>query len=153
MNLSRMLTKVMQVGVLFLATFAQSLNALEAADDRQEVKLPPMVREHMLRNMRDHLMALEEITRYLADKQFDMAAEIAESRLGMSSLDAHGASHMSQFLPKEMGQIGMKMHRAASRFSITAVNAELEGGQTKALSALSDVIQQCVACHAGYKVQ
>jgi hypothetical protein len=148
-----MLTKAMQVSVLFVAIFAQSSNPLEAANDRQEVELPPMVREHMLRNMRDHLMALEEIMRYLADKQFDTAAEIAENRLGMSSLDAHGASHMSQFLPQEMGQIGMKMHRAASRFSIAAINAELEGGQTKALSALSEVIQQCVACHAGYKVQ
>jgi cytochrome c556 len=153
MNLSRILTIAMQVTVLFVATFAHSPTALEAANDRQEVKLPPMVREHMLRNMRDHLMALEEITRSLGDKQFDKAAEIAESRLGMSSLDTHGASHMSQFLPQEMGQIGMKMHRAASRFSIAAINAELEGGQTKALSALSEVIQQCVSCHAGYKIQ
>ena len=107
----------------------------------------------MLRNMRDHLMALEEITRHLADNQFDTAAEIAENRLGLSSLESHGASHMNQFLPQEMGQIGMKMHRAASRFAIAVKDAELEGGHPRALSALSEVIQQCVACHAGFKVQ
>jgi len=153
MNLSKILTRSMHIGVLFVATIVQSTDVLEAADDRQEVKLPPMVREHMLHNMRDHLLALEEITRYLADSQFDRAASIAESRLGLSSLESHGASHMSQFLPEEMGQIGMNMHRAASRFSIAAKDAELEGGQFGALSALSEVIQQCVACHAGYKVQ
>ena len=112
-----------------------------------------MMREHMLRNMRDHLVALGEITRHLADSQFDTASEIAENRLGLSSLESHGASHMSQFLPQEMGKIGMEMHRAASRFAIEVKNAELEGGHPQALSALSEIVQQCVACHAGFRVQ
>lgn len=121
-------------------------------DDRIAVQLPSMMREHMLSNMRDHLLALEEITRYLADEQYDDAAELAENRLGLSSLDAHGASHMGKYLPPEMGQTGMSMHRAASRFALAARNAEVEGGLNKAFSALSEVMQQCVACHAAYRI-
>jgi hypothetical protein len=128
------------------------LNPALADDGRQTVQLPDMVREHMLSNMRDHLLALEEITRYLASQQYDKAAEIAENRLGMSSLELHGASHLGKFIPKEMGAIGTNMHRAASRFALAATDAEIEGGLNKAFAALSEVMQQCVACHSGYKV-
>jgi len=127
-------------------------NPVQADDGRQTVELPDMMREHMLSNMRDHLLALEEITRYLANQQYDEAAEVAENRLGMSSMGSHGASHLGKFMPKEMGAIGTNMHRAASRFALAATDAELEGGLNKAFSALSEVMQQCVACHAGYKV-
>jgi len=55
-------------------------------------------------------------------------------------------------MPKEMRAIGTNMHRAASRFALAAKDAEIEGGLNKAFAALSEVMQQCVACHAGYKV-
>lgn len=122
------------------------------ADDRQKVELPPMMREHMLANMRDHLLALQEITAYLASGAYDQAAEVAENRLGMSSLDAHGASHMAKFMPEGMAAMGTGMHRAASRFAISANDAEIEGGLAKAFGALSEVMQQCVACHAAFRV-
>ena len=124
-----------------------------ADDGRVAVKLPDMMREHMLGNMRDHLFALEEITRYLANQKYDEAAEVAENRLGMSSLKLHGASHLGEFMPKEMGDIGTSMHRAASRFALVAIDAELDGGLNKVFSALSDVMSQCVACHSAYKIQ
>lgn len=142
----------MQVRIFAAAIAFFILNPVLADDGRQTVQLPDMMREHMLSNMRDHLLALEEITRYLASEQYDEAAEIAENRLGMSSLESHGASHLGQFMPKEMGAIGTNMHRAASRFALAARDAELEGGLGKAFSALSEVMQQCVACHSGYKV-
>jgi hypothetical protein len=128
------------------------LSAVMAEDARQTVKMPDMMQAHMLSNMRDHLLALEEITRNLAEGQYDKASEIAENRLGMSSLLTHGASHMGKFMPEEMSRIGTKMHRAASRFAMAAKDAELEGGLNKAFSALSEVMQQCVACHSAYKI-
>ena len=142
----------MQVRFFAAAIAFFLFNPALADDGRQTVQLPDMMREHMLSNMRDHLLALEEITRYLANQQYDEAAEIAENCLGMSSLELHGASHLGKFIPKEMGAIGTNMHRAASRFALTARDAELEGGLGKAFSALSEVMQQCVACHSGYKV-
>lgn len=129
-----------------------SLPPAIAEDRRVKVEMPPMMRAHMLANMRDHLLALEQITRHLSNREYDGAAEIAENRLGMSSLEDHGAAHMAKVMPPEMAAIGTAMHRAASRFAIAARDAELEGGLNSAFSALSDVMQQCVACHSGYRI-
>ena len=125
---------------------------LLAEDVRIKVDLPAPARDHMMSNMRDHLMALESITRKLSRQQYDDAAAVAETRLGMSSLTSHGASHLSTMLPKQMGAIGTRMHKAASRFAVAAKDAELDGGLSKAFSALSEVMQQCVTCHSGYRV-
>jgi len=103
-------------------------------------------------NMRDHLLALQTITQQLSLQQYDAAADTAEQRLGMSSMGSHGASHMGKLMPKEMGAIGSEMHRAASRFAITTRDAAVDGGLEKAFGALSKVMQQCVACHAAYKI-
>lgn len=64
------------------------LPGVAMADSRQMVQMPDMMRDHMLSNMRDHLRTLDEIL-----------AALAEARLGMSSLDAHGAEHMAPMLP------------------------------------------------------
>lgn len=115
-----------------------------AKDEREQVQLPEM--------MRDHLLALEIITRNLAAGEYDAAAETAESRLGMTSMTSHGAAHMAPFMPEPMRTLGTAMHRAASRFAIKAKDAAVEGGLAEAFGALSEVMQQCVACHSGYRV-
>lgn len=122
------------------------------ADDRTKVDFPPMMRDHMLGNMRDHLTALQEITASLAAGEYDQAADVAETRLGMSSLKLHGAAHMEKMMPKEMSAIGTEMHHAASRFAVSARDADVDGGLGKAFGALSEVMQQCVACHSSYRV-
>ena len=127
-------------------------HAVSAQDNRQLVPMPEPMIDHMLANMRDHLLALEQITRYLANQQYEQAAEVAENRLGMSSLQSHGASHMARVMPEQMAATGTAMHRAASRFALAARDAELEGGLNKAFAALSDVMTQCNACHSAYRV-
>ena len=44
-------------------------------DARQLVKFPAQMREHTLANMRDHLLALQEIQSALARSEYDRAAE------------------------------------------------------------------------------
>jgi len=51
-----------------------------------------------------------------------------------------------------MQDIGTAMHRAASRFARTAQEAEVQGGVPRALDALAELTRQCVACHAGFKL-
>jgi hypothetical protein len=138
--------------VCLLALIVGLSDTADANDARQLVQLPEKMRVHLLRNMRDHLKALEEITRHLATGHYEQASGIAENRLGLSSLDAHGASHMAEYFPPGMAQTGVNMHRAASRFAIAARDAELEGSLETANSALSEVIAQCVACHENYRV-
>jgi hypothetical protein len=120
-----------------------------AGETRQLVKMPEPMQEHMLGNMRDHVMALDLILAHLAANEWTMAADVAEQRLGLSSLDRHGASHMAGFMPKAMQDIGTAMHRAASRFALRAQEGELG----PAVTALREVTAACVACHAGYRIR
>lgn len=128
------------------------LPAAQAADPRQPVEMPAPMREHMLANMRDHLLALAEIQTALAGGKFDQAADIAEQRIGMSSLERHGAAHMAAVMPRPMQDIGTAMHRAASRFARTAQEAPVQGGLPRTLEALAELTRQCVTCHAGYRL-
>jgi soluble cytochrome b562 len=120
-----------------------------SADPRQMVELPEMMQQHMLSNMRDHLAAIKEVLVHLGNGELDKASDTAEYRLGMSSLESHGASHMARFMPEGMRQAGTAMHKAASRFALTAQ----EGDLLSAYRALAEVTATCVACHSGYRVK
>lgn len=136
--------------VCVLALVAGILPSAGVADDtREKVDFPEMMKQHQLSNMRDHLAALNEILALLAKSELDKAADIAEHRLGMTSMVAHNASHMAPYMPKGMQAIGSEMHHAASRFAMTAQ----EGDLPRAMDSLSKVTQQCVACHSTYRVQ
>jgi len=128
---------------------SMSCGAMASDDPRQLVQLPGPMQEHMLANMRDHLVTLNEILKHMANGDLEKAAEIAESRLGMSSLDAHGASHMAGFMPQGMREVGTSMHRAASRFALKAQ----ERDAPPAYQALVEITSACVACHASYRIR
>lgn len=139
-----MLRRLFAAAMLIPASFTAAV-----AEERQPVELPAPMQAHMLSNMRDHLRALHEIQIALAAEKFADAAEVAEQRLGMSSMQSHGAGHMAPFMPKRMQGIGTAMHRAASRFAVTVV----EGDVSRSLNDLSKVTEQCVACHASYRLR
>ena len=123
--------------------------SITAEETRLLVQLPEMMQQHMMSNMRDHLVAINEILINMANGEPEKAAEVAESRLGMSSLESHGASHMAKFMPEGMRQAGTSMHRAASRFALKAQEEEA----LPAYKALSEVSSACVACHSGYRIR
>jgi len=148
------------LGLLFVAagaaqqhTHHRDHGAAPASDTRQFVRFPDQLRQHTLANMRDHLLALQEIQEALARKQEDKAARVAEERLGLTSLKLHGAHEVAKFMPQGMQDIGTEMHRSASRFAIEAQNAGVTGDLRPALEALSRVTAQCVGCHAGYRLE
>lgn len=125
-------------------------NASAADDDvRQLVQLPQMMQQHMMANMRDHLMALNEILVSMGEGELEQAADTAERRLGMSSLEAHGASHMARFMPEAMRRAGTAMHQAASRFALKAEEGEL----LPAYKMLSEITATCVNCHAQFRIR
>lgn len=124
-----------------------------AADTRVLVEFPSPLAAHTLANMRDHLVALQEINEALGTGKFEKASKIAEDRLGMSSLRLHGAHEVAKFMPQGMQDAGTAMHRAASRFAIEAQNASVTGDLKSALRSLSEVMGACVGCHAGYRLK
>lgn len=128
-------------------------HASSTVDPRPLVSFPNELRVHTLANMRDHLLALQEIQDALAREQYERAAHIAEERLGMTSLKRHGAHDVAKFMPPAMQAVGTEMHHAASRFALAASNAAATGDVKPALAALAHVSAQCVACHAGFRFQ
>lgn len=140
--------KKLHIITAILLLITSSLSIAEE-DSRQLIELPEMMQQHMLTNMRDHLVVINEILLHLTNDQLDQAADLAESRLGMSSLKSHGASHMAKFMPKGMQQTGTSMHRAASRFALKAQ----EGDLLPAYKALTEITSACVACHTSYRIR
>lgn len=142
-------------------------------DNRQLVVYPPEVRAHALANMRGHLQAVAEVMNALAMSQFVKAADIAQNQLGMNSSGAAGchmdgqdskdmsmseSTHldhmMSRLMPWEMKELGQNMHRSADEFAVLARNAGEHGeNNTVLLGAFAKVTQQCVTCHASYRLQ
>ena len=125
-------------------------------DNRQMVEFPAMMQENMLSSMRDHLRALEEILGALASGDHNTAIKVAESRIGMSSLEDHGAAHLAKFMPDGMQAAGTEMHHASSRFVIALQNAEIKDSaesQKEIYGALTEITQACNACHSAYKIR
>lgn len=147
------MNKSMRGLLVFSGLLAASIHVAAEDDGRVAIEMPGMMRAHMLANMRDHLLAIQEIQASLAVGKYDAAADIAEIRLGMSSLQSHGASHMAGFMPKRMQETGTAMHKAASRFAVLAQDAAVTKDLPRALGALSEVTANCVACHAGYRLK
>lgn len=118
-------------------------------DSRQFVEMPEMMQKHMMTNMRDHLAAINEILSSMGNGDLGKAADIAEMRLGVSSLDSHNADHMGKFMPGGMREAGTSMHKAASRFALVAE----EGDLLNSYKVLSEVTSSCVGCHAAFRIR
>ncbi len=141
--------KYSSVIVVAVFSFLVSSNALSESDTRVMVELPSPMKAHTLQNMRGHLVAIDQLLMLLAEDKMDEASELAESELGMSSLNKHGASHVASYYPKGMRQAGTAMHKAASQFSRVAQ----EGDLLAAYKSLRNITAACNVCHAGYQLK
>lgn len=146
----------MKCALIFLTFFALFPNNSIAADDRKYIEMPAMMQEHMLANMRDHLKALNEIFLALSKGHVSEASTIAEKRLGLSSLDDHGASHFAAFMPEPMRSFGSGMHQAASRFATIIETSDIEQteeSKKEIFSALQEITNACTSCHEAYRIR
>ena len=127
-----------------------SLSAAEKQQDiRKLVSMPEEVQQGLLSNMRKHFNTLNQILIHLANDELDEAAELAEYKLGMSSMaDGHGAERR-KYMPEGMRSFGQNMHRSASRFARKAEEGDLE----QAIKSLSEMTSVCAACHSAYRIR
>jgi len=127
--------------------------AAPAADTRTLVHFPEAFQHEELANMRDHLEALQQITRYLADGDFQAASDTASARLTRSGMTAHGRHQAALHMPKPMLAMGQAMHRAAGHFATVAQDAAVTGDMSSALHALAALQARCIACHSAYRMR
>lgn len=138
--------------LLFAVQTAYSEESTPSGGDlRQLVSMPDQARELMRKDMLNHLSSLNEIIGYLAETNLDAAADVAETKMGRSSMGKHRGTGMGpgRFMPLEMRKLGWGMHDAASEFSKIAKQGDLKN----AYGALQKVTGSCVACHYSYRTR
>ena len=120
-------------------------------DLRQLASIPERSRALMREDMQDHLAALSDIFGLLSADDFNAAAEVAENRMGKSSMGKHRGTGMGpgRYMPTEMRNMGWGMHEAATDFSKIAK----QGDPKKTYAALQNLMSTCVSCHFSYRTR
>lgn len=132
-------------------TDKQNATESSSSDHRQLVSMPEQTQQLMRQDMLDHLAALNEIIGYLAENNLEAAADVAETRMGKSSMGKHRATGMGpgRYMPLEMRNTGWGMHESATELSQFAKKGNLKN----AYGALQKVTSACVACHYSYRTR
>jgi hypothetical protein len=133
------------------ASDSQDAGKSPDSDLRHLASMPDEARRLMREDMLDHLAALDEIIGYLAENNLAAAADVAETRMGKSSMGKHRGTGMGpgRFMPLEMRELGRGMHESATEFSLMAKKGDLKS----AYNALQKVTGSCVACHYSYRTR
>ena len=124
-----------------------SARALDQMDARTPVPLLPMMAHHQKQNMRDHLVAVQEIVAALATDDF-AGVERAAGRIGYSEQMGQMCTHMGAGAPGFAEQ-ALEFHHAADRIAEAAHDRD----RPRVLTELGTTLQACTACHARWKQQ
>ncbi|MDP1917162.1 MAG: hypothetical protein Q8L14_13055 [Myxococcales bacterium] len=122
-----------------------AFDALDAMDTRKPVPLIPMMAHHQKQNMRDHLVAVQEIVVALAADDF-AAVETANARIAPSPQMAQMCNHMGMGAPGFSDQ-ALGFHQTADSIGAAAKKKDRKA----VLDALGKTLATCTACHAAWK--
>lgn len=120
---------------------------LDQMDKRAPVPLLPMMANHHKQEMRDHLVAVQEIVAALALDDY-AAVEKAAGRIGFSDHAGQMCDHMGAGAPAFIEQ-ARAFHHTADRIGAAARDRD----RTRVLTELGATLQACTACHATWKQQ
>lgn len=116
-------------------------------DTRAPVPLLPMMANHQKQNMRDHLLAVQEIVTALAADDFP-GVERAAGRIGFSQQMGQMCTHMGAGAPGFTEQ-ALKFHHTADGITTAAKQQD----RAAVLTALGATLKTCTSCHATWKQQ
>lgn len=136
----------------FLVVVLSSSGAL-AQDVRQLVKLPGPAEETLRQEMRDNLVALNEILTLTVSGQVKEAGLVAEKKLGTSVMGQHRDKPLEArpgpHMPPAMHDVARQGHQAATAFAAIAAS----GDRKKTLAALPTLNSACLGCHLAFRVR
>lgn len=114
---------------------------------RQVLLLAPVERDAVLQEMRIFLQSVQGVIHGVRTDDLAGAAEAAK-RSGMASRAAMPPGLVGK-LPQEFATLGMDTHR---RFDQLAMDAQQMGDGDVALEQLDRLLENCVACHAAFRI-
>jgi hypothetical protein len=115
-------------------------------DKRTPLKVPPMMKDHMRSNMRDHLAAVNETAKLIGAGNFQAASSVIHDRLGTNEEMTRMCGMFGNETYKEMG---LAMHTSADVLSAEIKSKDMG----KIMKALSGTLEKCVACHDTFRLE
>ncbi|MDP1871284.1 MAG: cytochrome C [Gallionella sp.] len=114
-------------------------------DERLSLGLSPKMKQHQLKNMRSHVVAIQSIVGHLANNEFDQAAQVAYSELGLTEEMRKMCSTMSD--NEKFRQLGLAFHQSGDDLGDTLKKKDMKNS----LQALRTTMDYCVQCHATFR--
>ena len=126
-------------------TSCEAEKKLASLGARVPVPLLPHMANHQKQNMRDHLLAVQEIVAATANGDFG-AVEIAVERIGFSEEMGQMCNHMGAGAPGFTEQ-ALQFHHTADTIAAAARLRD----SAAVLQALGRTLATCTACHATFR--
>jgi len=143
-----LLLAVIVAAVIAVMTIIPGDKTSLAPDGREVILLKPEQRGLVLAEMRVFVESLQNITHALGtddSEQFQKAA----LKVGLAAQQGVPLD-MMKALPLPFKKLGMDTHK---KFDLLAANAEQGASNQQLLIELSQLMNNCVACHAAYQLQ
>lgn len=123
----------------------QHMHHGDAGDDKRiSLGLPPAMKQHQLANMRSHVDAIRQIVGLLADRDFDQAADVAHSKLGLTE---EMKQMCTMFRNEDFNKLGMEFHQSGDALGEALKTRDVN----LSLKALNKTMGYCVQCHATFR--
>lgn len=119
----------------------------ESADGRTLIHLNAGERDFVLAEMRAFLTSVQQITQGISDNDMTRVAENA--RKAGKAVQAQVPGTLMGKLPLAFKQLGFDTH---TKFDQLAMDTEDLGDTDQALAQLSSLMENCIACHAAYRI-
>lgn len=105
-------------------------------------------RDAVLSEMRQFLQSTADIVKGITEEDMDQVA--ASARKSGRAASAHMPKTLHKKLPASFRKLGGDTHR---RFDQLALDAEQLGDEGHALSQLGALLNNCVSCHASFRIE
>lgn len=120
----------------------------ESSDGRTAIIINGGERDLVLAEMRAFLESIQQITKAVTEKDMNAVAAAA-TKVGRVAQEAVPGTLMGK-LPMSFKQLGFDTH---SKFDLLALDAKDIGDSEHTLSQLATLMNNCVSCHSGYRIE
>ena len=142
---------VVILAVLLLGTvykFVIEGSTQKSTDNRLAIQLTAGEKDLVLAEMRAFLASVQQITQGVSGKDMQLIANSART-VGLAAQQGVPGSLMGK-LPLSFKQLGRDTHE---QFDLLALDAEQLEDAEHSLTQLGALMQNCVACHAAYRLE
>ncbi len=120
----------------------------QSNDQRTMIHLTDNERHLVLSEMRNFLLSVQQISRGVNEN--DLGRVVAAARKSGNTVQQAMPGSLVGKLPLEFKKLGFDTH---SRFDQIALDAETFEDREHTLSQLSELLNNCVACHQSYQIK